>query len=498
MVQINRLLPILLLCIFYSVSAKKFDKHETTRQLWFVSNELINSGKFEEVILLNNKLINECKENDYKAGLVMGYYNIGNALSMMGEYKRSLFYLDIAMQYNRKINNEELSAIIYTVYGNNYLMLEVYSASVKYFHKTIQSAYKIPRKERRTYLINYAYSNIGDIYEKTGNEDSAYYYKKAAYKAVQDSYNTIQLANFFNDYKNNEDSARYYLNEATHKWGRKTDIYMAYTAFDESILYQSWGKFYEKKQDYIRSIDFYEKSLKKAIESNESGIILEAYQHLAEISQKKKDFAKATEYLTKATTIKDSINARQKKSLDISIQKFLDKTEAEYGKNKIRFYYVSIAFSLLLIILIYCIYRYFQEKKDIERQLEREKLVLAEKEEIIKSQEKQTKKLENKIKDGFDEVVFLAKKNKPEFIARFIEIYPEFYQALLKVYPDINPETLKFCALLKLNFSTKDIAEYNFITPRAIQLRKNRIRKKLNISSSEDIYAWMNNLEQNV
>jgi DNA-binding NarL/FixJ family response regulator len=42
-----------------------------------------------------------------------------------------------------------------------------------------------------------------------------------------------------------------------------------------------------------------------------------------------------------------------------------------------------------------------------------------------------------------------------------------------------------------LNFSTKNIAQYTFVTVRAVQIRKNRLRKKLNIASDIDFNNWM-------
>lgn len=480
----------------YLCFAQKFDEKKMIHQLWFVSSDLAHSGKFKESLLLNKKLIKECSENDFRIGLVMGYYNFGNCLSLMGEYKKSIFYLDLAIKENEKEKNKEMEALIYTANGNNYSGLGLYTVSLKYFHRVVNSAIKISRKERIGYLINFAYSNMGDIYEKMGRVDSAYYYKKAAYGEAKDSYNTLQLANFFNDYRYNEDSVKHYLNEATVKWGGKTDVYTPFTVFDKFLLNKSWGKYYERKHDYVKSSEFYERSLENAIECNTLQYMLEAYKDLSEISQKKKDFVKASEYFSKYVKIKDSINDQQNKSVDFSVKKILDETEKEYNTQKYRLRYIITAISLLLIICIYFFYFFFKKRRKIQNELERDKKTLAEKNNIIINQENETQQLRNRVKDGFDEVILLAKQNSPEFIARFIEVYPDFYQALLKIYPDINTETLKFCALLRLNFSTKEIAQYNFITPRAIQLRKNRVRKKLNISSTEDIYMWMNNLER--
>jgi len=48
-----------------------------------------------------------------------------------------------------------------------------------------------------------------------------------------------------------------------------------------------------------------------------------------------------------------------------------------------------------------------------------------------------------------------------------------------------------------LNFSTKEIAEYTFVSPRSVEKHKSRIRKKYNIPSDESFNRWMRNLENN-
>ena len=52
----------------------------------------------------------------------------------------------------------------------------------------------------------------------------------------------------------------------------------------------------------------------------------------------------------------------------------------------------------------------------------------------------------------------------------------------------MTPEEFKFCFLLKLGFTTKDIAEYNNLAIRTVQTRKSRLRKNFDISSEVDLY----------
>ena len=68
--------------------------------------------------------------------------------------------------------------------------------------------------------------------------------------------------------------------------------------------------------------------------------------------------------------------------------------------------------------------------------------------------------------------------------------YPEFVTAMRDLNPTIRSSELYFCALAYLNFSTKDISEFTFVTIRAVQVRRNRLRKKYDIPSEVDFNEW--------
>lgn len=48
--------------------------------------------------------------------------------------------------------------------------------------------------------------------------------------------------------------------------------------------------------------------------------------------------------------------------------------------------------------------------------------------------------------------------------------------------------------MIWLGFSSKEIAQYTFVEHRSVQNKKNRLRKKLNISSDVDLYLFFKNL----
>ncbi|WP_411898267.1 helix-turn-helix transcriptional regulator [Elizabethkingia occulta] len=109
--------------------------------------------------------------------------------------------------------------------------------------------------------------------------------------------------------------------------------------------------------------------------------------------------------------------------------------------------------------------------------------------------ENETKILKTKIHDkSFDEVIALAKKNDTVFFTKFTALYPDFVPGLQKINPDLKRSELMFCAMLKLNFSSKEIANITGVLHTSVQKRKNKIRKRLNIPSEADLYFFFDQL----
>ncbi|HCC95235.1 MAG TPA: diguanylate cyclase [Flavobacteriaceae bacterium] len=92
---------------------------------------------------------------------------------------------------------------------------------------------------------------------------------------------------------------------------------------------------------------------------------------------------------------------------------------------------------------------------------------------------------------AIEEVVKLAVKDDIAYIPKFKLVFPNFYTNLLSINPEMTPDEFKFCSLLKLGFTTKDIAEYNNLAIRTVQTRKSRLRKTFDISSEVDLYKWI-------
>ncbi|MGJ8733077.1 MAG: Two component regulator three Y domain-containing protein, partial [Cellulophaga sp.] len=83
------------------------------------------------------------------------------------------------------------------------------------------------------------------------------------------------------------------------------------------------------------------------------------------------------------------------------------------------------------------------------------------------------------------------KEDWKRFEMNFKELHSDFFENLLKQYPKLTPKDLKLCAYLKMNLSTKEIAPLMAITIRGVEIHRYRLRKKLNIDSSENISNFL-------
>lgn len=178
--------------------------------------------------------------------------------------------------------------------------------------------------------------------------------------------------------------------------------------------------------------------------------------------------------------MKDSIfNARQAGIYASADMIFDEQNKKENSSNTFLWYILII----ILVIVLGAFFYFKKNKKPIEN-------VTPTNTEI---------KIETKTETelpaiSYDEIIALAKSNSSDFLFRFKETSPHFFDKLLEIDPELITSELTFCAYLKLYFSTKEIATYTFVTPKAVQNRKNRIRKKLNIPSDIDLYFWIDGL----
>lgn len=83
------------------------------------------------------------------------------------------------------------------------------------------------------------------------------------------------------------------------------------------------------------------------------------------------------------------------------------------------------------------------------------------------------------------------------FAQHFDKVHSDFVYTLKEKFPSITANELKLSAYLRMNLSTKEIAQLMNISVRGVEISGYRLRKKLGISSEVNLFNFLMNLNHN-
>ncbi|TRX72565.1 triple tyrosine motif-containing protein [Carboxylicivirga sp. M1479] len=92
-----------------------------------------------------------------------------------------------------------------------------------------------------------------------------------------------------------------------------------------------------------------------------------------------------------------------------------------------------------------------------------------------------------RILETIDMQIANNEKDRANFEQHFMASQTRFYENLKKGFPNLTVSDLRLCSLLKMNLSSKEIASYLNITHRSVEVSRYRLRKKLNLSSDDNL-----------
>lgn len=202
-----------------------------------------------------------------------------------------------------------------------------------------------------------------------------------------------------------------------------------------------------------------------------------------------------------------------------------------YVSNPMIFAYVLLFFGILL--LIHFINRRYYKKKGRKQlaeqqrefelqELEKEKqLVLLKNEQLKIDVESKTRELASSTMGMIKKNEFLntikneLKKVEANGITRVIKIIDRnlnntddwklfeeafnnadkgFIKKVKSIHPDLTPNDLRLCAYLRLNLPSKEIAPLLNISPRSVEVKRYRLRKKMNLNHKDNLTDYILNL----
>lgn len=467
----------LFLCLFSCHS----ESHTTEREDFDVSlltqsSELQLSGGYEAFAQLNKKYLKKAVKMRYTAGKGLCYLNMASVNVSAGNYEKARFFFNKAEKDLIHSENAYHKATFYDDYSLYYSHLKIYDKAIACNNKAFYYFKQAKKTKLTDKLLPRLYVNKAIYYAWKGWFGTSLKCFTKANVLENSAYTNCMMAQYYL-FTHKPDSAGIYIARADEKMlsQKTTDV--------ESLwVYYTMGYYYNDVDNSEQA----EKALKKALEINiktrrtYSSHIKEVYKALAELYKKKNDGGKAYFYLKKYMEEEGRSDAARFAAMNKTTEDFISevKQESDWHKNDLPLF-IALSITVLTVSGVYV--------RKMIGGLQKKKNTLKEQTEALKNHV-QTKQRE--------EVIELARRNDSSFLLKFKELYPGFIKALLDINPDLENSELAFCAMLKLRFSSKEIADYTFVQHKSVQQKKYRIRKRLNIPGETDIYDFFETLTE--
>ncbi|WP_298474305.1 tetratricopeptide repeat protein [uncultured Maribacter sp.] len=293
-----------------------------------------------------------------------------------------------------------------------------------------------------------------------------------------------------------------------------------------------FGETYRLQGNLEKSIEHYKKSLKLSDDYNSHlDYKLLNYNALSKMYLKRQNYKQAFYYSNKAQELSERIFGRTSKNNKhlfgindkYRIQKEKEKVlikEQRIAKleNEERIWFLKYILMAVVVVFIllygYLLFRNLRRKHKLEKRVLEEKrkleqlktneimelknreltssaLQLIEKEEfIIKLKENLSKSETIDVKTinrMLRSIQSSPGSNWKEFEARFTSINQSFYENIRNNYPELRQTDLKLCALIKLDFSSKEMSSLLGITIESVHTSRYRLRKKLGLGRGDNL-----------
>ena len=505
----------------YSLQAFQVSKNEEYREgvyrsAYYVGLYYWYIYDYENALDYATKYYNEAKTNGTKAEFANALKLLGGTYYSLGNYKKCVDYYFECLREYEELDDKKGIILTLNLIGQVYFNQKKYDETYKYLYRTLQIAKEINDTEAKSFC----YTNIAAIFlEKDEYKDAKYYTEKAIALYRDNNENDLGV-NYLNLGKvhlkmRNYDSTFLYIHKA---------IDIAEKLKDEQLIQRA----YLDLSEYFMYINDPENSLKYVLKLQKRTpmpeLRIDVYKQFRNIYKKINNYENAYKYLNLMYEIKDSLAINEKTHYisNFEIQYEYEKREREKEREQeikeqrknILIIVIAFVSVIVIIILIYIINKNKMksenirlEKLKVEAELEAKNKEMAanviaviDKNKVmtdisIKLLQLQKKAEKDETKESLRKISKELLKGRDkniwkEFEIRMNQIHIDFSKNLLKDFPDLSPSEIRLCALLKLNLTSKEIAQLLNIQPKSIDMARYRLRKKLNINPDTEIFIF--------
>ncbi|MCK4662229.1 MAG: tetratricopeptide repeat protein [Bacteroidales bacterium] len=482
---------------------KKFNNKNSEASLYIKIGAVYSKiGNYPDAFKYHFKSLRILEKTNDKNGIAQCYNNIAINYKYQGNTKQALeFYLK-ALQVFQELDNIRGEAECLNNIGVLHESIKEYNKSIQYYQKALDIFKQLGYKNG----ISTCLGNLSQIYSINKNYKNAIKYNKEA----------LIINNEIND---------------------KSGIVHCMN---------NYASIYEQLGEHDSVIEYSHKGFELAKKINSDISIKNSCLYLSKAYYNKNNFKEAYTYYKIYSDTKDSIFNKDKSEIieDIKARYELEKKENEINQllynKKIDDYKRFVLVGLIVILIVFSLLIFLWQRNIINKkkklalaekslkeailkntQLEKQNLEaeieyknkeiinfalnISQKNDFLENMKNDIKKISNEISNKADKDILnniLIKINLPqsidndrkEFENHVEQVNKAFFHKLNNNFPSLTKNEKRLIALLRLNLSSKEIANVFNISPSSVDMYRHRLRKKLKLSSEDNLIDFINNI----
>lgn len=373
------------------------------------------------------------------------YMSLGMIFLQSGDPEKSveLLYVALTQLPETKSNLDFFTAPLYGNLGYAYLLLKNYSEAEKYLFKVLHIFIESDFQRQ----VSAALENISALYIIRGD------YEKAE--------ETIQQALAISKKVS-------YIHGIINALNILAEIYLKTNRYSEGIIILNELLCHTEGSTYLRSemnahrlfAEIYEKS----------GDELKAFRHLKKYNELHEKFWNF-EVASNIYDVFRIIEEQKHQNKEITLAKAKEHLEIEIRQRE-------------------------RELRSLAIQLtQRNQALLTLKNEVDKIRSENIRKKKKSLPKELLNSVRDLENNWESFRLQFDAVHQGFYDRLLRIFPELTEAEARICCLMKVELSTKQIADVLFISPRTVETHRLRIRKKVMHGRIDDLRKYIVSME---
>ena len=511
-----------------ALSTQIGSKYGVAKSLSYIGRSYSIKGNYSEALEYFNNAEILFKQINDTDGILSSWNNIGLNYLNQQNYQQALDYFQKFLKVIERKNNEDKLYKCYNNIGIVHASMHNYSLGEKYFKKALS----VSEKAKDSINIINSLNNLAMFYSDKGDSISEENYLHKAYK----------LSEVF---KNKEELSRC-INNIGSFYDKHKKYSLAIEYYQKSLLIiedrkdtrnEAWNLTYIAKAYYhSNNIDMAIKYALSGLNISKDLSAKDLYSNalniLSDCYAKKGNYAKAYEFHKKYKDIEDSIyninsnenilemeakyqNEKKENELKL-LRKENELKQSERVKEKRLWLLILISILLVFsIALTVSLIIYFKQKLKLNDAEIKQKELLISKDKLEILLETKRKEMENlalfiieknnffeKIKEMLEKKqeanniiqylnqTYTLTKERKEFNLYLNNINKDFLTNLSVKFPQLNESDKRLATLLKLNFSTKEIASILNLTVKGVEVKRYRLRKKIGAPEIIDLSEY--------